>query len=178
VLLVLTHAYWASQNWRHSMTDRRPPVIRAGEKETLLAFLMYLRDSIVAKLDGISPVKACRAGVPSGTSLLGLIKHVSAVEAFWVQHAFAGLPEGVIPDDELTTDDTPEVVIQAYREIAAASDQIIHSCDDLDAPAAVAPFGPPAMSLRWILVHLVEETGRHAGHADILREQIDGAVGR
>ncbi len=160
------------------MTDRRPPVIRAGEKETLLAFLMYLRDCLVAKLDGITPEKACRAGVPSGTSLLGLIKHVSAVEAFWVQHAFAGWPEDVIPDDELAAGDTPEAVIQAYRKVAAASDQIIHSCHDLDASAAVAPFGPPVKSLRWILVHLIEETGRHAGHADILREQIDGAVGR
>lgn len=161
------------------MVDRRPPSVLAGEKETLLAFLAYLRDCLVAKLDGISPADARRAGVPSGTSLLGLIKHVTAVEAFWLQHAFAGLsPDDVIPGDELTADDTPVAVIDTYRTIAATSTEIIRRCDDLDIRAAVAPFGPPAKSMRWLLVHMIEETARHAGHADILREQIDGVVGR
>ncbi|HEY8686625.1 MAG TPA: DUF664 domain-containing protein, partial [Chloroflexota bacterium] len=74
--------------------------------------------------------------------------------------------------------DTPDSAIRAYRQVAATTARLLQSSDDLNTRAAVAPFGPPAMSLRWILVHMIEETGRHAGHADILREQLDGLVGR
>lgn len=161
------------------MSDHRPPTILAGETETLLAFLAYLRDCLAAKLEGVPSAETRRSGVPSGTSLLGLIKHVTAVEAFWIHHAFAGLDhETAIPDDEVTQADTPDTAIRAYRQVAATTARLLQSSDDLDTRAAVAPFGPPAMSLRWILVHMIEETGRHAGHADILREQLDGAVGR
>lgn len=69
-------------------------------------------------------------------------------------------------------------VIAAYHAVAAISDDIVGGCDNLDARAAIAPFDPPPVSMRWVLVHMIEETGRHAGQADILREQIDGVVGR
>jgi hypothetical protein len=174
-----TAAYKAFRSRWCVMIDHRPPTILAGEKETLLAFLTYLRGCLVAKLDDISLAASRRSGVPSGTCLLGLVKHLTAVEAFWFQHAFAGLaPDTVIPDDQLSEADTTESVIHSYREVAAATDEIVLRCDDLGSRAAVAPFGPPVMSLRWILVHMIEEVGRHAGHADILREQIDGVVGR
>ena len=91
--------------------------------------------------------------------------------------AFAGEPEDVIVDDELTDADTAGSVISSYREVEAHTRRIVadHGLDDR---AAVAPFGPPLMPLRWVLTHLIEETGRHAGHADIIREQLDGSTGR
>jgi hypothetical protein len=81
-------------------------------------------------------------------------------------------------DDELSPEDTVASVLELQAEVVRISDDIIARNDDPTTLAAEAPFGPPARPLRWILVHLVEELGRHAGHADILREQLDGAVGR
>jgi uncharacterized damage-inducible protein DinB len=108
---------------------------------------------------------------------LGLVKHVAAVETFWMHFAFAGESEDVIVDDELTDADTAESVISSYRAVEDHTRRIVadHGLDDR---AAVAPFGPPVMPLRWVLTHLVEETGRHTGHADIIREQLDGSTGR
>lgn len=157
--------------------DRTLPRIVGEEKPTSLGFLTYLRDCLVSKLLGVDEEQLCRSTVPSGTSLLGLVKHVAAVETFWVHFAFAGEPEDVIVDDELSAEDTAGSVVSAYREVEAHTRRIVaeHSLDDR---AAVAPFGPPVMPLRWVLTHLIEETGRHAGHADIIREQLDGSTGR
>jgi len=160
------------------MPDTPTPKVIAGERETLAAFLAYLRGGLLAKLDGLDAVAARHPGVPSGTNLLWLVKHVAAVEVFWLHHVWRGLSEEVIPDDELSDDDTPQSVARMYREVAATTDTILAVAPDIEQEAAVVPFGPPTVSLRWVLVHLIEETGRHAGHADILREQIDGLTGR
>ncbi len=158
-------------------TDRTLPRIVGDEKQTTLGFLAYLRDCLVGKLLGVDGEQLRRSTVPTGTSLLGLVKHVAAVETFWVHFAFAGEPEEVIADDELSAADTAGSVISSYREIEAHTLRIAAD-HGLDEPAAVAPFGPPVMPLRWMLTHLIEETGRHAGHADIIREQLDGSTGR
>ena len=152
--------------------------MRAGERETLSAFLDYLRECLIAKLDGLDATHAREPGVPSGTNLLWLVKHVGAVEVFWLHHVYDALPQDRIPDDALTDDDTPASVVAFYRDVAATSAAIMARGDELDHAAAVAAFGPPVMSLRWVLVHLIEETARHAGHADIIREQLDGRTGR
>ncbi len=68
--------------------------------------------------------------------------------------------------------------VTAYRRAIQTSNDIVGHCDDLDSLCAKAPVTPEPMSLRWVLVHMVEETARHAGHSDILREQIDGQTGR
>jgi ribosomal protein S18 acetylase RimI-like enzyme len=158
--------------------DRPTPVVMAGEAETALAFLAYLRDGLAAKLVGLGEDDARRPLVPSGTSLLWLVKHVAGVEAFWLHCVFAGDPEDVIPDDEDLSGDTVGSVLSLYRRVGARTAEIVAAHPDLDELGTIAPFGPPLRSLRWTLVHLVEETGRHAGHADILRELIDGATGR
>ncbi len=160
------------------VADRPTPVVTAGEAETALTFLNYLRDGLAAKLVGLGEDDARRPLVPSGTSLLWLVKHVAGVEAFWLHCVFAGDPEDVIPDDEDLSADTVGSVLSLYRRVGARTAEIVAAHPVLDELGVIAPFGPPLRSLRWTLVHLIEETGRHAGHADILRELIDGAAGR
>ena len=159
------------------MADRRTPFPVAGERETLRQFLDYLRESIVLKARGVEDHTVRRALVPSGTSLLGLVKHLTRVEAAWFQWCFAGRDVWV-PDGELAPDDTTDGVIAAYEAAITTSNEIVDGCHDLDRRCARKGTAPEPMTMRWILVHMVEETGRHAGHADILREQLDGSTGR
>lgn len=157
--------------------DLRPPEVVADEKTTLLTFLDYLRDSLVAKLVGVTEHDARRALVPSGTSLLWLAKHLTAVESAWFLYSYAG--ETVSPPDEsISGTDTIDTVVAAYRSMVKRCNEVIAAASDLDRPGvrSVRETAPP--NLRWVLAHMVEETARHAGHADIIREQIDGSVGR
>jgi GNAT superfamily N-acetyltransferase len=158
--------------------DRPTPTVDTGERDTLLAFLDYSRAGLVGKLAGVGDAQARRSVLPSGTTLLWLVKHTMAVELFWLHHAFGGAPKTDLMDDELTDEDSPASVIERYRQVAKATTELVTAHPDLDVPGAVALFEPPAWSLHWTLVHLVEEVSRHAGHADILREQIDGVTGR
>jgi len=156
--------------------DTRPPTTGPGEKEVLLGFLDYLRAAVIAKTEGVPEPLIRTAGVPSGTNLLGLVKHLTHVERHWLL-------------GEETTDwaatfhpepaESAADIVRAYRDTAARANEVITACADL-AAAGPRPGGRrgPAPSLRWTLTHLIEETGRHAGHADILRELIDGATGR
>ncbi|HTZ09294.1 MAG TPA: DinB family protein [Acidimicrobiales bacterium] len=158
------------------MPDRRIPLLLAGEGQTLRAFLDYLRESIVRKASGLDEATSRRSTVASGTSLLGIVKHLTTVEITWFQYAFAGA-DGVVPSGDLDSDDTVDSVVSAYRAATVQSNRIVDDCDDLEHRCARAFRTPEPMSLRWVLVHMVEETGRHAGHADIIREQIDGQTG-
>jgi hypothetical protein len=160
------------------VTDHRTPFTIADEKRTLCDFLDYLRDAIVRKAHGLDEDEVRRSTVPSGTSLLGLVKHLTFVELAWFEWSFAGL-DIRLPSGDLEPDDTAASVIAAYRAATERANDVIAGCDDLgrlSARTGIAPHEP--LSMRWILVHMIEETGRHAGHADIIREQIDGATGR
>jgi hypothetical protein len=159
------------------MPDRRTPFVNTDERGTLVAFLDYLRDGIVVKVEGLAEEDARRTLVPSGTNVLALVKHLTMVEVLWFQSSFAGLDVRV-PSDRLRDDDRIENVVAAYRAACARSNEIVSEASDLSARCAHKPPTTDPMSLRWILVHMVEETARHAGHADILREQLDGATGR
>ena len=159
------------------MPDRRTPFVNASERETLLAFLDYLREAVVLKATRLPEADARRALVPSGTSVLGLVKHLTMVEVSWFQWSFAGL-DVRIPSGELTEDDRVDSVVAAYRTAIARNNEIVAGETDLTAMCARKPPTTDPMSLRWVLVHMIEETGRHAGHADILREQLDGETGR
>lgn len=159
--------------------DLGPPHANTDERTTLLTFLDYLREAVIAKAAGLSDEQARTPGVGSGTSVLGLIKHLTAVEANWFEWSYAGA--GVpLQDDEapLAADETTDQLISAYRQAVRRSNEVVLACSDLGAPGArsVRESAPPSM--RWILVHMIEETARHAGHADILREHIDGSIGR
>lgn len=159
------------------MPDRRTPFDLAGEKETLLRFLEYLRESIILKVEDLDDESARVSTVPSGTSLLGLVKHLTVVELTWFQYVLAGLQTS-FPVDAIEPTDTVASVVDAYRSTIATNTVIVDTYDDLDGLCARAFRTPEPLSLRWLLVHMVEETARHAGHADILREQIDGRTGR
>lgn len=153
--------------------DTPPPRTGGGEAETLRGFLDYLRTSVAAKVDGAPEPQARAAAVPSGTNLLGLLNHLTFVE----RSMFLG---DEVTDWQATFHAAPgdgvEEVVARYREAVERANEVLDGCADLGAPLPRP--GRPAPSVRWALAHMIEETGRHAGHADILREQIDGATGR
>src|SRR4051794_12999621 len=98
------------------MADRRTPFVNADERETLLAFLDYLRESIIVKARGLDADAVRRPLVPSGTNLLGLVKHLTTSETYWFQRSFAG-DDVTIPADPLDAEDTTESVVAAYRRV-------------------------------------------------------------
>lgn len=155
--------------------DAGPPRTRAAEKDTLWGFLDYLRDSVAHKVEGVPEPQVRTGGVPSGTNLLGLLKHLTYVERFY----FLGEEPGDWPATlRPSAQDSADGVLAGYREAVERANQVIEACPDLALPAPRAPRRGAAPSMRWVLVHMIEETGRHAGHADILRERIDGSTGR
>ena len=162
------------------MTDVGPPRLFAGERETLITFHTYLRERLLAKLDGLDDAAARRPGVESGTSLLWLAKHVLGVEHYWVSRVIAGNPESELDVQDLHDTDTIASVLAGGEQIAAVTADILRTVD-LDAPIAYARTSeaePLVQNNRWVLVHLLEEVGRRCGHADIIREQLDGSIGR
>ena len=159
------------------MADRRTPLRLNGEKETLLDFLDYFRGLVILKVDGLDEEAVRRSSVPTRTSLLGLIKHLTSVEAGWFHFAFAGQVD-TVPGDEIDPSDTATTASSPTSDAIRTSNDIVRRCNDLDRLCARAVTTPEPLSLRWLLVHMVEKTARHAGHADILREQIDGQTGR
>ena len=161
------------------MTDRKAPRIVGDEPTTLLAFLAYLRQSVVRKVEGLSEDDARRSVVPSGTSLAGLLRHLTVGERYWLGHIWGGDPGFRWPRDSWSVgpDETVDQLIDGYRAAWKDSDALIEGAPNFDAPCAEEDDGH-RLTLRWVITHLVEETARHAGHADILRELIDGSVGR
>ncbi|GIG61625.1 hypothetical protein Lfu02_59970 [Longispora fulva] len=160
-------------------SDVRPPTVDTDERTTLTAFLDYVRDAVIAKASGVTDEEGRTPGVASGTSLLGLVRHLTAAERFWFAWSHAGEDVEFDLDMRVADGETAEGLLDGYRAAIRRSNEIVAGCADLDKPAA-RPARPtqPAKSLRWILVHMIEETSRHAGHADILREHLDGSVGR
>lgn len=157
------------------MADQRPPRRSGDEKETLRSLLQFQRDSFVRKLDGVGEEDARSSPVPSGTSLLWLARHLAYAEAVWVLGRFAGRP-GDVPDNGVPEGDTVAAAVEAYRATWLAVDEVVASAS-LDDGCRADEQQPP-VDLRWILAHLLEETARHAGHADVLRELLDGSTGR
>ncbi len=153
-----------------------------SEKETLLAFLDNNRAVMVWKLDGLSGGDARRPMVRSGTNMLGLVKHLAWVERWWFEYNFAGREVDFPwseddPDADFRVEDEQTIadIVALYELAVADSNQIIDSAD-LDDLSVVSRDGV-SRSLRWIVGHMVEETARHAGHADIVRELIDDNTG-
>lgn len=157
------------------MTDHKPPRVCGTELETLLSLLQYQRDSLIRKLDGLDETVARQSPVPSGTSLLWLLKHLAQAEIRWFLIRFDG-QNTALPDDTVHPQDTVASVIANYRAASARADTVVRvaSLDELGRGEESAE----TVNLRWVLAHLLEETARHAGHADIVRELIDGSTGR
>ncbi|WP_419999268.1 DinB family protein [Streptomyces boninensis] len=158
-------------------------VLAASEREQLETFLDYLRDAVVRKVRGVSEEDARRSPVPTGTNLGGLIKHLRWVELGGFAQQIGQIPAAELPTPPWTDAD-PEAdlrlepheklddVIGAYQAACDRSREIAaqHSLD-------YAVTTPRGRELTWMYLHVILETARHAGHADILREMIDGSVG-
>jgi uncharacterized damage-inducible protein DinB len=159
------------------MPDQKPPRFEAGERETLQALLQYQRGSLVRKVTDVDEGAARRQLVDSGTTLLWLMKHITSAEVVWIVHRFAG-EDVKVPDGTVQPDDTLGAAIDAYRATWVRVDAIVSASPSLDETCRRAPGEEVPVNLRWVLTHLLEETARHAGHADILRELVDGSTGR
>jgi len=169
----------------HVVPHRRLDVPFAGDEKAMLsAFLDRYRETILWKLEGVTKDQASARLVPSATTLLGIVKHLAYVERGWFPIYFAGGPVNYPwaedePDQDIdfrvSATDTIESVSALYREEIARSREIVAGAalDDLSKEQNRGP-----RTLRWIMVHMIEETARHAGHADILRELTDGAIGQ
>ncbi|MDQ1644032.1 MAG: hypothetical protein QOJ50_216 [Cryptosporangiaceae bacterium] len=157
-------------------------------KADLRLYLQAGREALLWKLDGLPEYDLRRPLTPTGTNLLGLVKHVASVEAGYFGETF-GRPFGepmpwIAADAELnadmwaTADESPEDVEQFYRRVWAHSDATVESLP-LDAIGHVPWWAPDRneVTLHRILLHMIAETHRHAGHADIVRELVDGAAG-
>jgi len=170
------------------MTDLWPKDEVAAEDEhaTLLAFLGHQRQFLIRKASGLTDEQVRTAScLPSDLTLLGLVRHAAEAERFWAKTAFAGLDVGHLyaheahpdgdpdgdfyPPADTTMDETLTVLIAE----AAEADAIYRAASLDDIERSERGF----YSLRWILVHLIEEYARHLGHADLIREAIDGQTG-
>lgn len=156
------------------LTKAAPAAPVDQEKALLRQFLDRLREAVAGKAEGVSEAQVRSAGVPSGTSLLGLVNHLACVERFYfLGRDVKSWPATWRPSPR----SAPAEVLADYREAIRQANEVIDAWTDLSAPAPRAPRRQPPPTMRWALIHMIEETGRHAGHADILREQIDGATG-
>jgi uncharacterized damage-inducible protein DinB len=166
---------------------RIDPPAQADERTILAGFLRWQRDTLVLKCSGLDAAELARRSVdPSTMSLLGLVRHLADVERGWFRRVMAGQDapphyrsgttldgdfDGAVPD--------PEVVAQAWtvwRSEVAFAERFVADAPDLDITGNHPKRGP--ISLRWVLVHMIEEYARHLGHVDLLRQRIDGAVGQ
>jgi hypothetical protein len=168
------------------LADKRIDPPSAGdERATLTGFLDYQRQTLMLKCAGLTPEQLLlRAAPPSSLCLLGLVRHLTDVEFAWLQVRIAGAEDVYVygPDDadlEVSEADEQSVVaaFARYAEMAAASRAIVAGADLDTLTAEKHPVSGERYSLRWILVHLIEEYARHNGHADLIRQAIDGAVG-
>lgn len=158
------------------------------KKATLHRYLQQAREALLWKLEGLSEYDVRRPLVPTGTNLLGLVKHLASVELGYLGDVFGrpsgeALPwfdDGAEPDADLwaTPEETREGIVALYRRAWAHGDATVGALT-LEDTGRVPwwPEGRDQVTLHQILVHLVAETNRHAGHADIVRELIDGAAG-
>ena len=162
------------------MAPRQVPLVGA-EKESLWAALDRHHDVVLWKLADLDDEQLRRVVVPSGTSLLGLVKHLAAVEYGWFCETFGRQSEALPFDDDdpeadlrVEPSDTAAELISFYRRARAAADQVI---SELDLDAVGRAWWGEEVSMRWVLIHMLEETARHAGHMDVARELIDGRTG-
>lgn len=156
-------------------------VLSGGEKELLMLFLQNQRDTLLWKLQGLGDEQLQQTHPPSTLTLIGIVKHLTRVEGSWLQEDLLGQTVAPVdhPADEwhLQPGETCESVIDGYRRACKRSDEIVR---DLPLETVLADPHPlqAGVTLRWTLMHMIEETARHLGQADLIRESIDGMVGQ
>jgi Protein of unknown function (DUF664) len=154
---------------------------QSGERELLTGFLDWYRAVVERKVEGLTLPQASEPMTTSGLTVLGTVKHLAGVERLWLRWRFAGEDIPVQTGDNAVTfhldpGDTIDSVLADYRHQVGCGRAITAgaSLDDVSAREHEV-FG--SVSLRWVLVHLLEETARHAGHLDLMRERTDGQTG-
>lgn len=173
------------------LDPRTEPPEAAGERETLTGFVEYFRGTAVMKAAGLSDADAAKRLLPSLTTVSGLIKHLTDVERYWFRTRMDGqrdVPTGWSaddPDGEFRVNDTDSLadLVKDYEAACRESREVLarYGLEDRcrgrsgDDGAGDGAAGGP--TVRWVLVHMIEETGRHCGHLDILRELLDGTTG-
>ncbi|MEY2435094.1 MAG: hypothetical protein QOC92_4819 [Acidimicrobiaceae bacterium] len=165
------------------MTTRVDPPMTLDEREMLRSWLEYHRETLLMKCDGLSPEQLAERSVPPSTiTLQGLVRHMTEVERNWFQRVFAGQTTPPIyysdddPDGDFDNIDPAAVddEMAMFHESIERSREIEETAASLDETGLRR--GEPC-SLRWIMVHMIEEYARHNGHADFLRERLDGTTG-
>ncbi len=165
--------------------ERTMPPLQADERATLEGWLDFYRATLLGKCDGLSDAQLRTASAPpSPMTLLGLVQHMAEVERNWFRRVLAGEQVPAIHDPGADTtgtdggfdlaDDATSAGARATWEGEVARARA--NCADRDL-AATSPFGEGEVTLRWIYLHMIGEYARHAGHADLIRERIDGATG-
>jgi hypothetical protein len=170
---------------------RTDPPLRADEVTTLRAFLDFHRDTFRWKCSGLSQEQLAQPHPPSDMSLGGMMKHLTLVESSWFEDDYAG--RGVMPPFDTVDwdadrnwewrtarDDTPEELFALFDEAVRRADAVVDEAlagPGLDGESSKPSRDQGAFSLRWIIVHMIEEYARHNGHADLIREAIDGETG-
>jgi hypothetical protein len=157
------------------------PPRTAPERVTLQGFLDAQRAVVLWKLDGITRDQGMQSTVDSGTTLLGVVKHLAWVERWWFCDFIGGQeldypwsdddPDG---DFRIEPDETVESIAELYAKAVGEANEVIASAESLDVTGQIQG---GERSLRWVLIHMIEETARHAGHMDIIREQVDATTG-
>lgn len=167
---------------------RIDPDPNGAEFGMLSQYLDYQRETLLSKTDGLTREQLAQKHSPSELTLAGLLYHLALVEEDWMEVRFAGLPDRE-PWASVDWDDDPNWEFRTaallepvqlrsrYREACDRSRGVVFKSTGLDQLSVKALGDGRNFSLRWVLLHLVEETARHAGHADFLREAIDGTVG-
>ena len=164
--------------------DDRPPIPRlADEKEALVAYLDHYRRTVELKCAGLTTDELNARSVPPSTmSLHGLVRHLAGVERWWFQQNFAGADVPMLfytdenPDlDFDPTDDDPQADLEIWRRECAISREIVERSDLTAIGHGV--FGDMEFNLRWLMLRMISEYSQHCGHADLLREAVDGRTG-
>jgi uncharacterized damage-inducible protein DinB len=164
--------------------NRTEPTFVSDERSSLVAWLDYHRATLLQKCEGLSGAQLAQASVPpSNLTLLGLLQHMLLVEWWWFEHIFADgpQPEPINAGDDAEYEfthlvpDKFEAEWERFLEQCEHSRAIVEAADNLDVRCKSSE--RETRDLRWILVHMIEEYARHNGHADLLREAIDGATG-
>ena len=158
------------------------------ELALLLEYLHYQRETVLAKTEGLTQAQLVQKYPPSDLTLAGLLHHLALVEESWMEERFSGLPVrapwatvdwDADPDWEFRAAEglDPEALRDRYRKACERSQHIVAAATGPEQMSCQTLRDGRHFSLRWVLLHLIEETARHAGHADLLREAIDGRIG-
>lgn len=164
--------------------NRTGPPFMAAERESLEAWLEFYRETLPLKVGGLTAAQLCHAAVPPSTmTIAGIVRHLTDVERYWFSNVVAGTDEAARYRSE-----DPDADFTEYDESTALADVTAYSRElervrtdaagvsDLNAPLPGLRHGRQ-LNLRWIYTHMLEEYARHLGHADLLRECIDGSTG-